>query len=97
MLDIQRIPTPQMQNPVRVTDWPQCNVRVEPRIERAMEKLRAQLRVDLFSGFEETVTCDQFSFTERQLSSKSMFISALVRKAVVQMMKERSAEQPIQD
>lgn len=86
-----------MQDSVRVRDWPQCNIRVEPRIERAMEKLRSQLTDELTSGLEETVTCDRFSFTDQQLSSKSSFLKALVTTAVIQMVKEQSTGQPIQD
>ena len=97
MLDIQSVPTPQMRKHSRVRDWLQCNIRVEPRIERTMEELRSQLNIELFSGLKETVTRGGHSFTNRQLRSKSSFLSALVKDAVVQMAKEPSADQPIQE
>ena len=91
-----------MQDPSRVRDWRQYNIRLEPRMDQAMELLRIQLSIDLSSSLEETVACGQFKFTQRQLFSRSSFVSAMVRKAVIQMMKkvkldEQSISQPIQD
>ena len=102
MLDIQRIPTAQMQDPSRVRDWRQYNIRLEPRMDQAMELLRIQLSIDLSSSLEETVACGQFRFTERQLFSRNSFVTALVQRAIIQMMKkvkldEKSISQPIHE
>ena len=91
-----------MQDPSRVRDWRQHNIRLEPRMDRALELVRTQLILDLSSSLEETVACGQFKFTQRQLFSRSSFVSAMVRKAVIQMMKkvkldEQELSQPIQE
>ena len=86
-----------MRKADRVRDWLQCNIRVEPRIERTIEELRSQLKHELFSGLKETVTRGRHSFTTRELLSKSSFLSAMVRTAIIQMAKEQMADQPIQE